>query len=415
MIRPATTRIPEPHRPPMRQNSSHIFFRERDRASHGAPRSRPQSQQAPQTSCLDQRPSHPHASVLVSRKSRPQMHDAFHQLDARQHFLASSVQRPPALPRLIRSTLPALPCLTRFTAPALPCRTRLTATALPCRTRLTPTNNSLPHPSDATSTSLPQPFNGTSAPLPYSVSYCAPISPRLNFSNFLRVPAPTCGPSSQPPITACNTRAPSTSRLRSQFGLGDQDLAGGVVEEAQQGEFWAAIFQLAVNAGVEQKHLALASAGQTALTMSGSAAFAGRADSGAAEKTTESFAAERKTFDLSELFAEMVIVEARVARAGEIEDAGASGFGKAARGLGRPWLACARAAARAARRGKPDVAIRCRGATEPQEVPGGVPLEFASGGQCARHQPGSSSALAQRSYSGFAQRTIVAADFASRA
>jgi hypothetical protein len=65
--------------------------------------------------------------------------------------------------------------------------------------------------------------------------------------------------------------------------------------------------------------------------MSGSASFAGRADSSIAEKTAESLAAEGKTFDLTELFAEMVIVEAGVARASQIEDAGARGPGQAAR------------------------------------------------------------------------------------
>jgi len=86
-----------------------------------------------------------------------------------------------------------------------------------------------------------------------------------------------------------------------------------------------------VEAGVEQQHLALASAGQTALTMRGGTTLAGRAETGAAKKTAESFATEGKTFDLTEFFAEMVIVEARVARASQLEDAGAGAFGEAAR------------------------------------------------------------------------------------
>jgi hypothetical protein len=81
--------------------------------------------------------------------------------------------------------------------------------------------------------------------------------------------------------------------------LSDEDFAGRVVEEAEQGEFRGAIFQPAVEAGVEQKHFALASAWQAPLTMSGSASFAGRADSSIAEKTAESLAAEGKTFDLT--------------------------------------------------------------------------------------------------------------------
>ena len=42
--------------------------------------------------------------------------------------------------------------------------------------------------------------------------------------------------------------------------FGDEDFARGVVQEAQQGELRAAIFQPAVQAGVEQQHLAFASA-----------------------------------------------------------------------------------------------------------------------------------------------------------
>src|SRR5712691_5141963 len=111
--------------------------------------------------------------------------------------------------------------------------------------------------------------------------------------------------------------------------LGDQDFASGVVQEGQQGEFGAASFQPAVEAGVEPKHFAFASAGQTSLTMRGSAPFAGRANSRAAQKTAEGLAAEGKTFDLTEFLAEMVIVEARVARAGQIENAGAGALGEA--------------------------------------------------------------------------------------
>jgi hypothetical protein len=113
--------------------------------------------------------------------------------------------------------------------------------------------------------------------------------------------------------------------------LGDKDFTGSVVEEAEQGELWAAIFQPAVEAGVEQKHFAFASAGQAALTVSGNASFAGRADASATEKTAESFPAEGKTFDLTELFAEMVIVEACVSRACQMENACARGFGQAVR------------------------------------------------------------------------------------
>ena len=57
----------------------------------------------------------------------------------------------------------------------------------------------------------------------------------------------------------------------------DQDFAGGVVQEAEQGKLRPAIFQPAMQTGIEQHHFAFASAWQSALAMGGSAAFAGEA------------------------------------------------------------------------------------------------------------------------------------------
>jgi hypothetical protein len=91
------------------------------------------------------------------------------------------------------------------------------------------------------------------------------------------------------------------------------------------------MFEPAVQAGVEQEHFAFASAGQTALAVGRSATPAGRAQARAAEKTTEGFAAQGKAFGLTEFLAEMVIVEAGIARAGQSEDAGAQRLGKTAR------------------------------------------------------------------------------------
>lgn len=113
--------------------------------------------------------------------------------------------------------------------------------------------------------------------------------------------------------------------------LRDQDFAGGIVEKAEQGEFGAALFEPAVQAGVEQKHFAFASAGQTALAVSGSAPFAERADPGGTQQAAKSLATERDAFDLTELLAEMMVVETDVARAGQGEDASAQWLGKTAR------------------------------------------------------------------------------------
>ena len=64
--------------------------------------------------------------------------------------------------------------------------------------------------------------------------------------------------------------------------------------------------------------------------MSGGAAFAGRAEGLATEQTAEGLAAEGEAFLLDQLFTEMVIVEAGVARAHQIENAGARAFGQTA-------------------------------------------------------------------------------------
>ena len=50
-----------------------------------------------------------------------------------------------------------------------------------------------------------------------------------------------------------------------------------------------------------------------------------------AEQTAQGLAAEGEPFDLTELFAEMMIVETGVARASQVEDAGTHGLGQAAR------------------------------------------------------------------------------------
>jgi len=101
----------------------------------------------------------------------------------------------------------------------------------------------------------------------------------------------------------------------------DGDFASGVIQEAEQGELRAAIFQPAVKAAIKQQHLALASAGETALAMGGSAAFAGRSDPGRAQQTAEGLAAEEEAFLFDQFFAEVVVVETGIGGAGQMQDA----------------------------------------------------------------------------------------------
>ena len=97
-------------------------------------------------------------------------------------------------------------------------------------------------------------------------------------------------------------QAEIAARIFGEEEFGDENFACGVVEKAEQGELRAAIFQPAMQAGVEQQHLAFASARQAALAMRGSATFAGRADPGRAQQTAKGLAPEREAFDLDRVF-----------------------------------------------------------------------------------------------------------------
>ena len=93
----------------------------------------------------------------------------------------------------------------------------------------------------------------------------------------------------------------------------------------------AAAFEPIVRRAVELDQFAFASRAEAALAVSRRAAFAGRAETFAAKQTAEGLSAEREAFDLVEFFAEMVIVEAGAAGAGQMQDAGAHGFRQTAR------------------------------------------------------------------------------------
>src|ERR1039457_3955521 len=91
--------------------------------------------------------------------------------------------------------------------------------------------------------------------------------------------------------------------------LSGEDFTGSIVLQAERSEARAAAFEPIVGRAIQLHQFALASGSQTALAMSGSAAFAGRAQAGLAQKTAQGLAAEGEAFDLAKFFAEMVIVE----------------------------------------------------------------------------------------------------------
>lgn len=94
--------------------------------------------------------------------------------------------------------------------------------------------------------------------------------------------------------------------------LSREDFSGGIVLQAEGGETRAATFQPIVRRAIELHQFALACRAQTALTMGGSAALAGRPQPGLPQQTAESFAAQGEALDLAKFFAEMVIVESGI-------------------------------------------------------------------------------------------------------
>jgi hypothetical protein len=113
--------------------------------------------------------------------------------------------------------------------------------------------------------------------------------------------------------------------------LGNGNLACGVVKEAEEGELWAAIFEPAMKAAIEEEHFALPSAAKTSLAVRRSAPFLGGAETALAEQTAESLPTEGATFHLAKLLAEMMIVETDIAGAGEMQDTVSHTHRKAAR------------------------------------------------------------------------------------
>src|SRR5229473_2671528 len=74
--------------------------------------------------------------------------------------------------------------------------------------------------------------------------------------------------------------------------LSNGNLAGGVVQEAEEGELWAAIFEPAMKAAIEEEHFALPSAAKTSLAVRRSAPFLGGTETVLAEQTAESLPTE---------------------------------------------------------------------------------------------------------------------------
>src|SRR5271165_7167498 len=81
--------------------------------------------------------------------------------------------------------------------------------------------------------------------------------------------------------------------------LSGQDFTGGIVLQTERGEARAAALEPIVGRAIQLHQFALASGSQTALAMSGSAAFSGRADAGLAQEPPQGLATEGEALDLA--------------------------------------------------------------------------------------------------------------------
>ena len=106
--------------------------------------------------------------------------------------------------------------------------------------------------------------------------------------------------------------------------LGGENFSGGIVLQAESGEERATSFEPVVSTAVELQEFSFARRAQTTLTMSGSAAFAWRAEAFLTQQTAQGLASEGEAFELTEFFAEMVVVEANILGAGQAQDGLAS-------------------------------------------------------------------------------------------
>ena len=94
--------------------------------------------------------------------------------------------------------------------------------------------------------------------------------------------------------------------------LGGEDFPGGIVLQTESGEARAAAFEPVMRGAIELHQFPFTGGTQTALPMSGSAAFTRRTDAGLAQESAQGLATEREALDLTKFFAEMVIVETSI-------------------------------------------------------------------------------------------------------
>ena len=109
------------------------------------------------------------------------------------------------------------------------------------------------------------------------------------------------------------------SRFRGEELCG-QDFAGGIVLHTESGEARSTAFEPIVRAAIQLHEFAEPSRTHSTLTMSGRSALSRRAETVLAQQAAQGFPTERKALALDQLLAEMVIIEADIGVARELDD-----------------------------------------------------------------------------------------------
>ena len=102
-----------------------------------------------------------------------------------------------------------------------------------------------------------------------------------------------------------------------ELEVGGQDLAGGVVLQADEGELGTAAFQPVMAAGIGERHHAEAWARQAAGAVLAGAALLRRRQAGGPQDAAHGLAADLEVLFEAKLFGQMGIVEALVLAAGQ--------------------------------------------------------------------------------------------------
>src|SRR5271165_4340505 len=113
-----------------------------------------------------------------------------------------------------------------------------------------------------------------------------------------------------------------------ELKVSGEDLAGGVILKADEGELGAAAFQPVVAAGVGKHHHAEAGTAQAAGTILASPTLLRRSQLGAAQDAAHGLATDHEVLLAMKFLAEMRIVEALILAACQLEDRLAQGCGQ---------------------------------------------------------------------------------------